>query len=95
MVQSGKWEWLLEGFNFDLETQVKPRIVAYYYDHARLFVRWAQKEGQVGDPRLITKNHILQFFHYITQDNDTHIAGGGSVRKFQRTERSRWPYMYR
>ena len=63
MVRNGIWYWLLEGFKFDLETQVKPKTVEYYYDRARLFARWAQERAQVGDPRLLTKRHIQSFLH--------------------------------
>jgi hypothetical protein len=26
MAQNGSWDWLLEGFKFDLETEVRPRM---------------------------------------------------------------------
>lgn len=43
MVQRDEsWRWLLEGFRYELEAQVRPRTVEYYYDHARVFVRWAE-----------------------------------------------------
>lgn len=92
MVQDGTWEWLLEGFKFDLETQVKPKTVEYYYDRARLFARWAQKGAQVGDPRLLTKRHIQRFLHDLVYSQYTVIVGNGAQRRIQRSERSRWHY---
>jgi len=92
MVHNRSWEWLREGFKFDLETQVKPKTVEYYYDRARLFARWAQKGAQVDDPRLLTKRHIQSFFHHLVHSQDTFVAGNGAQRRIQRSERSWWHY---
>jgi site-specific recombinase XerD len=92
MVQNTSWEWLLEGFKFDLETQVKRKTVEYYYDHARLFVRWVQSEGRVSEPYLLTKRDIQVFLHHITQDPQTLIVGNGAVQQVYRTDCARWPY---
>jgi len=71
MVQKdGNWQWLLEGFKFELEAQVRPKTVEYYYDHARIFVRWVETSG-IAEPRLLTRRDINSFFHYITNDSPT------------------------
>jgi len=75
MVQDGTWECLLEGFKFDLETQVKPKMVEYYYDRARLFARWAQRGAQVYDPRLLTRRHIQSFLDDLVYSHDTAVVG--------------------
>jgi len=55
MVQKDEsWRWLLEGFKYELEAQVRPRTVDYYYDHACIFVRWVEKTA-IAEPRLLTK----------------------------------------
>ena len=55
MVQKGgSWQWLLEGFRYELEAQVRPKTVEYYYDHVRVFVRWVEKVG-ISDPVLLTR----------------------------------------
>ena len=91
MVQSGTWEWLLQGFKFELETQVKPRTVEYYYEHARLFARWAQNQG-LDDPYFITKRHLQAFLYQIARNSETWIGGNGAICKAQRSERTRWHY---
>lgn len=71
MVQKDvNWQWLLEGFKFDLEAQIRPKSVEYYYDHSHLFVRWLEKTGIVN-PQLLTKRDLTSFFHYITTDSPT------------------------
>ena len=65
MPQNGTWEWLLEGFEFDLETRVKPRTVRYYIDHVRIFVRWAKDE--IIDARTLTKRDVQRFFHFLIE----------------------------
>ena len=68
MVQRDEsWRWLLEGFRYELEAQVRPRTVEYYYDHARVFVRWAESTAII-EPRLLTKRDTNSFFHYITSN---------------------------
>ena len=92
MVQNTSWEWLLEGFKFDLETQVKPKTVEYYYDHARIFMQWAQNEGQISNPHVLTKRDIQLFLHHITRDPQTLIVGNGAVQQVRRTDYTGWPY---
>ncbi len=92
MVQDDKWKWLLEGFNFDLATAVKPKTVEYYCDHARLFVRWTQRQGQVPDPELITKRDIQRFLLYLVETTEPSVVANGAVRHFHRTDRTRWHY---
>ena len=68
MVQNASWEWLLQGFKIDLETQVKPKTVKDYCDHVSYFARWVQgnnksdvdldrqrvlvRKTKTGEPRL-------------------------------------------
>ena len=81
MVQKdGSWQWLLEGFKFDLEAQVRPKTVEYYYDHARIFVRWVETTG-ITEPRLLTRRDINSFFHYITNDSPTAKRNNGAGKK--------------
>ena len=69
MVQKdGNWQWLLEGFKFDLEAQVRPRTVEYYCDLARIFVHWVESVG-IDKPELLTKRDINRFFHYLTHES--------------------------
>jgi len=78
MVQkNGNWQWLLEGFKFELEAQVRPKTVEYYYSHAHVFVRWVEATG-VAEPRLLTKRDINSFFHYITNDSPTAKRNNGA-----------------
>jgi hypothetical protein len=76
--KDGSWQWLLEGFRFDLEAQVRPKTVEYYYEHVRIFVRWVEDAG-IAEPRLLTRRDINSFFHYITNDspNAKRIYGVG------------------
>ena len=82
----------MEGFKYELETQVKPKTVEYYIDHARVFTRWAQNGGQISNPRLLTKRDIQTFFHYLTDNPVIVIKGNGARREIKRTERTRWHY---
>ncbi len=90
MVQNNTWEWLLEGFRFDLEARTKPKTVEYYSDRIGIFARWANNGGNVADPALITKRHIQSFLHELA--GTTITVGNGAKIQIQRTERSRWPY---
>ena len=68
MVQKhGSWQWLLEGFRFELEAQVRPKTVEYYYAHTRIFVRWVENAA-IAEPRFLTKRDINSFFHHITSN---------------------------
>ena len=79
MGQNGIWEWLLEGFEFDLETRVKPRTVRYYIDHVRIFVRWAKDE--IIDARTLTKRDVQRFFHFLIESPAVIILGNGTRRE--------------
>ena len=92
MVQKdGNWQWLLEGFKFDLEVQVRPKTVEYYYDHARIFVRWVETTG-IAEPPLITKRHIHSFFHYIVNDSPTAKRNNGAGAEAHHAESLRFHY---
>ncbi len=90
MVHSGSWQWLLDGFKFELETRTKPKTVEYYCVHARLFVQWAENYAHATDPRSLTKRDIQSFFHYLA-GNERPPSGKGSRERVQ-SERLRWPY---
>jgi len=92
MVQNVSWEWLLEGFKYELEAAVKLKTVDYYYSHARVFTRWAQHRGQLANPHLTTKRHIQDFFHYLLYDWHTITVGNGTNRQIHHTDRTRWHY---
>lgn len=89
MVQNNSWEWLLEGFQIDLETQVKPRTVKDYCDHISYFIRWAQGNGKT-DPRFVTKRDIQEFLHFVASTPAIVVAGNGAERRIQRNGNSRW-----
>ena len=92
MVQKdGSWQWLLGGFKFDLEAQVRPKTVEYYYDHARIFVRWVETSG-IAEPRLLTRRDINSFFHYITNDSPTIKRNNGAGEGARHAESLRFHY---
>lgn len=92
MVQKdGSWQWLLEGFKFDLEAQVRPKTVEYYYDHTRIFVRWMETTG-IAEPRLLTRRDINSFFHYITNDSPTIKRSNGAGEGARHAESLRFHY---
>lgn len=92
MVQKdGNWQWLLEGFKFDLEAQVRPKTVEYYYDHAHIFVRWVETTG-IAEPRLLTRRDINSFFHYITNDSPTAKRNSGAGEAAHHAESLRFHY---
>ena len=92
MAKNETWDWLLEGFKFDLETQVKPKTVDYYYQNTRRFARWANNTAQIGNPQLITKRHIQTFLHDLLNNTSNVTVGNGAIKNIQRSERTRWPY---
>jgi site-specific recombinase XerD len=92
MVQNVSWEWLLEGFKYELEVVVKPETVDYYYSHVGVFIRWAQHRGQLANPYLTTKRHIQDFFHYLLHDWHIITVGNGANRQIHHTDRTRWHY---
>jgi len=85
-------EWLLEGFKYELEATSRPKTVEYYCGHVQRFLRWAKGAGIPQEAHLIDKRHIQSFFHHLLQETETAVAGNGSRRGLQRTERTRWPY---
>ena len=92
MVQKGVgWQWLLEGFKYELEAEVRPRTVEYYYDHARIFVRWAESAA-IAEPRLLTKRDINSFFHYITNNCHSATRNSGVGEKARHDESLRYHY---
>lgn len=64
MVQNISWEWLVQGFKIELETQLKPKTVKDYCNHVSYFARWAQA-NQKDKPRFILKRDIQEFLHYV------------------------------
>jgi integrase/recombinase XerD len=93
MVQKGSWEWLIQGFRIDLETQVKPRTVKDYCEHVYYFVRWAQGNDK-RDPRSITKRDIQEFLHFVASTPAIVVAGNGAKRHIQRDQNSRWHHYF-
>ena len=87
----GNWLWLLEGFKFELEAQVRPKTVEYYYDHARILVRWVETTG-ITEPRLLTKRQINSFFHYITNDSPTARRNNSAGEEAHHAESLRFHY---
>lgn len=92
MVQNNRsWEWLFEGFRFELEARTKPKTVEYYCGHVKRFLRWLGAVG-VSDIHSINKRHIQLFFHHLIEGTEVAVGGHGSERRLQRTEKTRWPY---
>jgi site-specific recombinase XerC len=92
MVQKdGSWQWLLEGFRYELEAQVRPKTVEYYYDHVRVFVRWVEKVG-ISAPVLLTRRDAHQFFHYVISNPHYANQGNGSGEVARRAESLRFHY---
>jgi site-specific recombinase XerD len=93
MVQKDSWEWLLDGFKIDLETQVKPKTVKDYCSHIAYFVRWAESNCKIT-PRSIIKRDIQEFLHYIASTPAIFTTGNGAKRIVQRDENSRWHHYF-
>jgi len=93
MVENSSWEWLLQGFKIDLETQVKPKTVKDYCDHVSYFARWAQGNNR-KDPRSITKRDIQEFLHFVASTPAIFVTGNGAKRQIQRDENSRWHHYF-
>ena len=92
MVQKdGNWQWLLEGFKYEPEAQVRPKTVEYYYDHVRVFVRWVEKIG-ISDPGLLTRRDIHQFFHYVISNAHCAKQSNGAGEGARRAESLRFHY---
>ena len=89
MVQNDSCEWLLTGFKFDLETQVKPKTVKDYCDHVSYFARWAENNDK-GTPSYITKRDIQEFLHHVASTPAIFTTGNGAKRIVQCDENSRW-----
>jgi integrase/recombinase XerD len=93
MVQSVTWEWLIQGFKIDLETQVKPKTVKDYCNHVSYFSRWVQ-ENQKGDPPSILKRDIQEYLHYIANNPAIFSPGNGTQMTVPRDEKSRWYHYF-
>jgi len=93
MVQNTSWEWLIEGFKIDLETQLKPRTIKDYCYHVSYFARWA-KDSNILDPHSITKRDIQKFLHFIASTPAIFFPGNGAKRCIQRNENSRWYHYF-
>jgi len=93
MVQHVSWEWLLEGFNIDLETQLKPRTLKDYCDHVSYFARWAQNNNK-SDPCSVTKRDIQEFLHFVASTPAIFVTSNGTERRIQRDENSRWYHYF-
>ena len=93
MVENSSWEWLLQGFKIDLETQVKPKTVKDYCDHVSYFARWAQGNNR-KDPRSITKRDIQEFLHFVASTPAIFVTGNGAKRQIQRDGKSRWHHYF-
>lgn len=93
MVQNRSWEWLLEGFKIDLETQLKTKTIKDYCDHVCYFAQWAQDSNK-RDPHSITKRDIQEFLHFVASTPAIFIAGNGVKRYIQRDENSRWHHYF-
>lgn len=93
MVQNGSWQWLLEGFKIDLETQVKRRTVKDYCDHVSYFARWAQGSDR-KNPGCITKRDIQDFLHFVASTPAIFTTGSGAKRQVQRDQNSRWHHYF-
>jgi integrase/recombinase XerD len=85
-------EWLLEGFQYELEIKCRPKTVEYYCGFISRFLRWARSVGIDEDIRFIDKHHILSFFHYLLQEKVTATGGNGSRRQVHRKDKTLWPY---
>jgi len=93
MVQNASWEWLLQGFKIDLETQVKPKTVKDYCDHVSYFARWVQGNNK-SDAGSITKRDIQEFLHFVASTPAIVVTGNGAKRQIQRDENSRWHHYF-
>jgi site-specific recombinase XerD len=92
MVQNNQsWEWLFEGFRFELEARTKPKTVEYYCGHLKRFLRWLEAVD-ITNIHLLNKRDIQLFFHQLTQSTEIAVGGHGSERRLKRTENTRWPY---
>jgi len=92
MVQKdGSWQWLLEGFKYELEARVRPKTVEYYHDHARIFARWAESAG-IAEPRLLTKRDINTFLHWIVNNSSSAECKAGAGEEARRAESLRFHY---
>lgn len=83
------WGWLLQGFKYELDTQVAPRTVKYYYDRVCYFSRWALGQG-LDNPQSSTKRDVQAYFHYLAHTRDTIEGGNGSRRTVQRGRYPHW-----
>jgi len=81
-------EWLLEGFRYELGSPLDSDTVDYYYGHVRRFLNWGNAAGLPKEAHLITKRHILGFFHHLLQKIEITVGSNSSRRKVNRTKDS-------
>jgi len=93
MVQNVSWEWLIQGFKIELETQLKPKTVKDYCGHISYFARWAQT-SQKGYPCSILKRDIQEFLHYVATNPAIFSTGNGTNMTVPRDENSRWHHYF-
>jgi site-specific recombinase XerD len=92
MVQKqGNWRWLLEGFKYELEAQVRPKTVEYYHDHVRIFVRWVENTG-ITEARSLTKRDVHSFFHHIITNSHRAKRNHGAGEEARHAESLRFHY---
>ena len=93
MVQNMSWEWLLEGFKIDLETQLKPKTIKDYCYHISYSAHRAKDSNKLG-PHSITKRDIQEFLHFVASTSAIFVTGNGVKRHIQRNENSRWHHHF-
>lgn len=93
MIQNVSWEWLIQGFKIELETQLKPKTIKDYCNHISYFARWAQA-NQKGNPCSISKRDIQEFLHYIATNPAIFSTGNGTNMIVPRDENSRWHHYF-
>jgi site-specific recombinase XerD len=93
MAQEITWEWLIQGFKIELETQLKPKTVRDYTSHVSYFSRWVQ-QNQKGNPSSISKRDIQEFLHYIATNPAVFSPGNGTQMTVPRDENSRWHHYF-
>jgi len=92
MVQKlGSWQWLLEGFKYELEAQIRLKTVEYYHDHVRIFVRWVENTG-ITEARSLTKRDIHSFFHHIITNSHRAKRNNGAGEEARHAESLRFHY---
>ena len=83
MVQQNTWQWALDGFKFDLETEVKPKTVDYYCGCVKIFAKWTSETKGIESLTLVSKRDIQVFMHDLSNKMNPSKTT---------IERYRWPY---